>query len=254
MAAMGDSFEGRWEQVKDRVKLTMAKVGEALFNSVKDSLTKLANWLQKNEANIQKWATKVGEYINKAFLAIRDGVMWLVEHETVLKGILLALVSMFTVLAARAAMAWLAIAGPVIGVAAVIALFLKLRDVLGDVGAAIVAAFAVGALIAFKRVLDGVLVSMGLMKAAKGVGAGSMFMSGIGGGKGAAAARGATGALAGLGPWGAALAALSVVDSIVDPENDKKVAAAQAVTSTMMDGFARLAGGLGVSEDITKAL
>ena len=131
MDAMGSSLTGRTERVVDTLKLTVAKAGEALFGSVKDSMTKLAAWLESNQGRIQAWAATVGEYINLAFLAFRDGIQWVIEHGDVLKAILITLGGAFVILAVKALIGWAAVLWPLAVGAGLVYLIVKIHDALG---------------------------------------------------------------------------------------------------------------------------
>lgn len=139
MDAMGASFTGRKERIADTIKLTIAKAGEALFGSVKDSMTKVAAWLDKNQDRIAQWAAKVGHYINLAFTGLRDGVAWLAEHENVLTAILITLGGAFAVLAVKALVAWAAVFWPLAVGVGLVYLLIKMNEVLGPLATTLIA-------------------------------------------------------------------------------------------------------------------
>lgn len=204
MEAQGNSFQGRWETVRDTAKQVAGKAGEALFGSLKESMSKLAAWLTANQGTIEKWAAKVGEYINKGFLAARDGVLWLIDHKDILISALAAIGGAFYVMMLRAAGAWLAAGWPVIAGAGLVYMFLKLRDVIGDIAAAfVVLGTAIAAAFAYKRINDWISGLNSATKAAAQLAA-VQRAAGMGGGAGSAAANYVNGAGAGfLGPAGA---------------------------------------------------
>lgn len=149
------SMSGRIERVRDTIKQTMGKAGEALFSSVKDSLDKLAVWLKANQEKITGWAKTAGEYINTAFLGMRDGLMWLVDHKDIVVSALVAVGGAFAVLALRAMAAWAATFWPVIAGAGFVYIFLQLREHVGDLAAAFITLYTVVAAVFIgKRVMD----------------------------------------------------------------------------------------------------
>lgn len=149
------SMSGRMERVRDTIKQTMGKAGEALFGSVKDSLDRLATWLQANQGKVTAWAKTAGEYINTAFLGLRDGLMWLLDHKDIVISALVALGGAFYILALKAMGAWMATLWPVIAGAGFVYLFLQLKDYVGTLTAAIITlSLAIGAAFAYKRIHD----------------------------------------------------------------------------------------------------
>ncbi len=155
LEAQGNSFQGRFETVRDTLKQVMGKAGEALFGSLKDSMAKLATWLTTNQDRIAKFAASVGQYINKAFLAVKDAVVWLTGHKDVVIAAIGGIGLAFGVMMVRALGAWMAAAWPMFAGAGLIYLFLKLKDHIGALGAAfVVLGTAIAAAFAYKRLKD----------------------------------------------------------------------------------------------------
>lgn len=130
---LANSFSGRVDKVKDSLRQIMGKIGEGLFNSLKGPLSKLADWLDSNKGTIMVWAEDVGSYIAGAFEAMQAGVEWLMDHQDILAAILTAIGVQFTLMAARAIVAWLAAAWPMLAGAGLFLMFQKLFKVLGPI-------------------------------------------------------------------------------------------------------------------------
>lgn len=137
--AQSKSFAGRVDAVKGTLKQIMGKVGEGLFQSMKSSLEQTANWLQANRQRIEKWAKDVGEYIAGAFEGLQSGFQWLIDHQDVLVSFLVALGAWFVILAAKALIAWFAVAWPMFAGAGIFLMFTKLFRALGPLPTILIA-------------------------------------------------------------------------------------------------------------------
>lgn len=147
------SMGGRIDTLKDTLKQTAGKAGEALFNSLKTSITQLTAWLDANQERISAWAYKIGGYINTGFGYIKDAILWLADHKDVALSALGAIGVGFLVLAGRAAYAWAASAAPLVGVGGLIWIFLKLREYTSDLTAAVITlGIAIAAAFAYKKI------------------------------------------------------------------------------------------------------
>lgn len=136
---LSKSFSGRVDAIKDTVKQIFGKMGENLFNAVKPALTDLADWLSTNKDAIAAWATNVGTYIAAAFNHFKDGVLWLGAHQDVLVSFLVSLGGYFLFVAARAIVAWFAVAWPMFAGAGLFYMFTKLYEVLGPIPTILIA-------------------------------------------------------------------------------------------------------------------
>lgn len=130
---LGASFEGRWETVVDTVRLTMAKAGEALFNSLKGTITDITSWLIANKDVITSWATTVGHSIAAAFIGLKNGILWLAAHQDLLVSFLVSIGGYLLFVAVRAIGAWLAVAWPMFAGAGLFYVFTKLYEALGPI-------------------------------------------------------------------------------------------------------------------------
>lgn len=136
---LGSSFEGRLDTVKEGIKQTLGKVGKSLFETLKPVLDDLANWFTKNQEAIGIWANKVGKYIAGAFSHIKDGVLWLLDHQDVVIAFVAAISAALTVMMVRAALAWAAVAWPLFAGAALFLMFTKMLKVLGPIPTVLIA-------------------------------------------------------------------------------------------------------------------
>lgn len=65
------SMAGRIDQLKDNVRLALATAGEGLFDSLKDTLTYINNWIAKNPHKIKEWAKTLGDGLVSAFNVVK---------------------------------------------------------------------------------------------------------------------------------------------------------------------------------------
>jgi hypothetical protein len=175
--AQGKSFSGRLSTLQDAAQQFLGRIGSGLFKALGPTLDKFTKWLADNEKGINAFAETVGSVLVKAFNAIGAAFSWLSDHQDlvlpVLEGIALAL----GLIAAQAILLRVRALAPMIAQFAkftiAIEIFKKLRGTIGDVGAALVAAFSV---VAINKLIGatGSLIS-NLTKAAgasKGIGGG----------------------------------------------------------------------------------
>lgn len=134
----GKSFKGRIETIQDTLELAAAKAGEGLSARIKEKLDKVGEWFKKNPETIKRWANTVSEALTTVFDAMEIGITWLLDHGDVVKSVLLGIGIMFGFMAGRAMAAWAAAMWPFLAASGIIYLFLKLRDAIGTVNAAIV--------------------------------------------------------------------------------------------------------------------
>lgn len=193
--AQAKTFSGQREQLEDRGKKFLAKIGQGIFTGITQRMGSINDWLDKNQAKVDAWA----EYASNVVVNLFDYIIeyggkafdWLSEHGDAVKSVFITIgVVLGGKMLANAIMfgrAWL----PIYGIVYLCyKLFLSLRDSLGDVGAAIVTAFAAGSMLFFlgkAKELLGVLTNIG-KTGGPGLGGGS----GGGGGNGV----GVAGALA----------------------------------------------------------
>lgn len=137
---LSQSFTGRVDAVRDALKQVLGAAGEGLFESMKDTMTAIATFLTANKKAIHAWARVVGGYINKAFLGFQAGLKWLIDHREVLEAILISLGLGFAFVAAKAVIAWLAVAWPIVAGAALI---FAIRRLAGEGGLGMIAAVCV---------------------------------------------------------------------------------------------------------------
>lgn len=160
--ALGKTFEGRLETVKDNIKMIFGKIGESLFAKVKESLDKLANWFTNNQATINAWAADVGAAIGAVFDAVVFAVTWLLDHQDVLVSFFVAIGAMLTMMMYRAIAAWLAVAWPVVAGAALFFVLTKLMRAFGLLGTIMIANGVAAALMWFGISAPVVLAIIGL--------------------------------------------------------------------------------------------
>lgn len=143
---LSKSFSGRLENVKENLKQTFGKIGSVLFEKIKVTLTKLADWFKNNKTAIGVWAEKVGKYIGKVFDGIQTAVMWLLDHQDVLVAFFVAIGALLTMMMGRALLAWFAIAWPMFAGAGLFLMFTKVFKHVGLLPGILLAAGAAGLL------------------------------------------------------------------------------------------------------------
>jgi len=213
-----DSFSGRLDKVKEQLLQFLGRVGIPLFKALGNAFERANVWLTNNQAAVQRFADTVGGAFATAFGLISDIIKFFVENSPEAQSLLFGLGVAAAFFAARIGVAWLAVLGPVGRIVAAIALihytFNQLKDKIGELGAALVAAFSIFAAARVVKIVGGITqvtkAMLGLQVATKGVAAANA-LAGIGGTAAtAASAAGAAinaGALAGgLGPAGAGAA------------------------------------------------
>lgn len=77
--ASGESFEGRMSTFKDQIDAFKKAAGEPIFAAANEGLAEASRWLAKNKEEVKAVAKAVGEGLVKAFVAVKDAVVWLVD-------------------------------------------------------------------------------------------------------------------------------------------------------------------------------
>lgn len=130
-----DSFAGVTSTLEDRLQILFGRVGMPLFKALTEAVAGLNAWLERNKETIEAVGVAIGSVLATAFDVLKtaiNGVVvvlgFLVEHAEMTKAILIALAIYFTIAgvqaawaARRAAIAWLAAAGPFVAIIAAIA-------------------------------------------------------------------------------------------------------------------------------------
>lgn len=215
--AQADSFTGRADKLRDQLQQLIMQVGGPLFAALGDAIKDATTWLEEHKDTVQSVADTIAGVLKDAFEILREVFGWLIDHGDLVKDILWGVALALGAIGARSALLWLVAKGPflkLVGLATIAKeIFDALKDKIGSVGAALVAAFSVLAINKLiSRVGDLSSALLGLGRTAGTVSAagaainGGALAGGLGpAGAGSAAASGA-GALGALGPIGLALA------------------------------------------------
>ncbi len=204
-----NSFTGRMDKLKEQTKQFLGRVGLPLFKALGEAIQSANAWLKAHSKEVQEVADKIGGALVGAFKAAGTAINWLIDHKDIVIAALKGIASAFFLMGVRAAWAWMMTLGPlgkIIGLATTgWYLFGKLRDALGDVGAAMTAAFGMLAVGMIWRWIGAVraaaaasgMVQMGLPGIGAAKGGGLRGLLGLG------AARAAGGGAAGVGRFAA---------------------------------------------------
>lgn len=191
--AQAQSFQGRVDRLRDSMQQLIMRVGKPLFDALGNAIRDVNKWLDQNRAKINAIADTVGGALGSAFGMVRDVLRALLADEDRVIALLTAIVGLLGVAAIRSMLALLPLMRVLGLIAGAIWIFRKLRDHIGDVGAALASAFAVAGVVLLTRKVRELA---GALRAARtAAGAGSV----------AGAAVNAASSI-GLGPAGAAQA------------------------------------------------
>jgi len=80
----GESFAGVTSTLEDKLQILGGKVGLPLFKAITEEVKNWNTWLDRNEAQVEYWAHKVGEALVKGFGYAKDAVMFMVDHASTL--------------------------------------------------------------------------------------------------------------------------------------------------------------------------
>ncbi len=232
--AQANSYSGKMDKLKDATQQFLGKVGEPLFKALKETVEELANWLGKNEEKVKGLASSIGGVLTDAFNIIKGIVQFFLTDGDRLTALLVGLGFFAVAFGVKMAAAWIAAAGPVVGVIALVSglvlLFLKLKEGLGPVGAAIATALAAVAVIKLIKYVRDLVPAF---RAAAGA-AGLLSAAQAGGGAAAGAMR-AAGSWRKSGPIGSATFANAAL-AVGGLNNAPIGRGAQAVGSIGMGG------------------
>lgn len=147
-AAKNKSVSGQIEELGERTKRFMGKVGEALFKALGPTLTRVNEWLDKNPEKVQAFAEAIGGALAKAFEIVVGAVEWLIDHQDEVVTWLETIAVLIGGALLINTIKWMAQWGPLILlVNGAVRLFKFLSEHMSTVGAAISTAFAVGAVL-----------------------------------------------------------------------------------------------------------
>lgn len=120
--AQGKTFEGRLSTLQDAAEQFLGRVGKSLFAALGTTLEKVADWIDENKEAIAEVADDIGRGLASAFHSLGRAIVWISEHGDLLRSVLIALGIVFTAVAIDAAIAWLAVAWPILAVVAALTL------------------------------------------------------------------------------------------------------------------------------------
>jgi hypothetical protein len=84
--AFGDSWDGVWSTLQDKVEITFGHAGHQMFMAIAGEVKAINVWLTDNDALVEQWGAKLGMYLKEGFSHVRSAVAFLVEHkDTLLK-------------------------------------------------------------------------------------------------------------------------------------------------------------------------
>lgn len=185
-----NTFSGQKEQLGDRIRNFLAKIGEGAMKSMTGGMKDINAWLEKNEKDVERIAIAIGEKLVAAFKAVGEVLKFLWEHSDQVKDVLTTIAIILGGAMLRNIILFASKWAPIyFTVFALYKLFTWLQDKIGTVGAAIVTAFAIGPLVMFIAGVRKAAAAMVGLNAASAGGAAA-------GGAGAAAGAGAGGAFA----------------------------------------------------------
>ncbi|MGN6103660.1 MAG: hypothetical protein ACTHU0_01020 [Kofleriaceae bacterium] len=190
-----ESFTGQMDKVREATAQFLGRIGVPLFKALGDAIRRANKWLDANRATVDAVADTIGRVLGGAFSVLGTALEWLASNSEEAKAVLWALVFVAGVFAAKIALAWALALGPIIvvigRVAALVWIFNKLRDVVGDIGAALITAFGAALMFRFGAVVKAIRSMTAAM-----VGFGAVSKSSALAAAGAAALPGARGAAA----------------------------------------------------------
>lgn len=182
--AQGQTFRGVLSTLQDAIQQFFGRVGKPIFEAMTESIKTMTAWLDENKEKIQEVANTIGKVLIGAFEALRKVIKFLMGDTEEAKALLRAALVLLTALAGKMALAWIRAAAPVLTLMAAISagmyLFEKLRDVIGEVGAAIVAAFSAVAIVKMTAKVRELGATMLGLNAAAAATAGGSAMTGAG--------------------------------------------------------------------------
>lgn len=84
--AFGDSWDGVWSTLQDKVEITFGHAGHQMFMAIAGEVKAINVWLTDNEAKVEQWGAQLGMYLKEGFGVVKSAVQFLVEHkDTLLK-------------------------------------------------------------------------------------------------------------------------------------------------------------------------
>ena len=161
--AAGQSFSGQMDKTKEAVKQFLGAVGLPLFKELGDAIKRVNIYLAAHQKQVTEVATVVGGALLDAFRAVGKVIMFIVEHESILRMILI----MITMFAAKAVVVWTLVNARLLFMTtliwAAIEAFRYLKEKIGFVLAAVVALGAAAA-ISFAHGMAGKLITALIVK------------------------------------------------------------------------------------------
>lgn len=174
--AQNKTFAGQKEELGERAQRFFARIGKGLFEQLTGGLTSINDWLKNNEERVNAFADSIAGALVSAFRAMGSAIGFLVENWDTVKDVLTVIAVLIGGALLKSTLMWMAAWAPFfIAVYAGVKLFQYLRDKIGDTGAAIVAALAVGGILLFIAYIKAATMAMlGLSSASSSMGAASL--------------------------------------------------------------------------------
>lgn len=103
-AVMTNTIGHKFNKLKNRIKNAITSIADGSSGRLRDTISNLTDWVDNNEEKIEQWTTTISNGVATAiewFVAfakrVKDVILWMREHESVVKAVGIALVTYFAV-------------------------------------------------------------------------------------------------------------------------------------------------------------